>query len=96
MGTPYFGKIGNPSKQVKREAFLLNKFIQQHLHKDWFVNGIVVFSNDEARLNIRDPTVAILRPHEISNFIYNHFSDAIEDSQIRELLALLKPYSSFS
>jgi hypothetical protein len=94
-GTPYLGSIGSPSKQVKRKAVLLNKFIQDHFKINLYINGIVVFTNEAARLKIVNPTVAVLRPQEICGFIQNYHS-TLRDSRPEELEAALKPYSCFS
>ena len=93
-GTPYLGNIGSPSKQVKRKAVLLSEFIQNHFGVKPFINAVVVFTNEEARLKRINPTVAVLRLHELRNFIqyYRSTSKAIE---LKELEAVLKPYSRF-
>ena len=95
-GTPYLGNIGSPSKQVKRKAVLLNKFIQNRFNTDLFVNGIVVFSNEEARLKIINPTVAILKPQELCDFIQYYHSKTFKELKLEDLEATLKPYSCFS
>jgi len=94
-GTPYFGNIGNPSKQVKRKAVLLNEFIHNHFKVNFYINGIVVFANEKAKLKIINPTVAVLRPQELCSFIqqYRSTSNGIEPE---ELDAAIKPYSCFS
>lgn len=94
-GTRYLGRIGSPSKQVKRKAVLLNKFIQKHLQIYLYVNGLVVFTNEHVRLRIGDPTVAVLRPSEICDFIENYPPRIPKYVKPEELEALLKPYSSF-
>ena len=94
-GTPYLGSIGSPSKQVKRKAVLLNKFIQDHFKTNLYVNGIVVFTNEAARLKILNPTVAVLRPQELCNFIQSYYSTS-KGIKLKELEASLKPYSYFS
>lgn len=95
-GTPYLGSIGSPSKQVKRMAVLLNKFIQDRFKINLYVNGIVVFANEAARLKIISPTVAVLRPQELCNFIQYYRSKSPRDIKLKELEATLKSYSCFS
>ena len=94
-GTGYRGRIGNPSKQVKRKAVLLGQFIKDRFGIDLFINGIVVFSNEEARLKINNPTVAVLKPRELYNFIQSYRSTS-KNIKLVELEATLKPYSCFS
>ncbi len=94
-GTPYLGNIGNPSKQVKRKAVLLSKYIQNHFGVNLFINGIVVFTNEEARLRINNPTVAVLRPQELCDFI-QYYEATTKDIKLEELGASLKSYSCFS
>jgi len=95
-GTPYLGNIGNPSKQVKRNAVLLNRFIQNHFRINLYVNGIVVFTNEAARLKIISPTVAVLRPQELCDFIQYYRSKTFVDIKLKELETTLKSYSCFS
>lgn len=53
MGTIYTGKIGNPSKQVKRNAMILRGFILDRVGLRLYVNGIVCLSNNYANyLNV--------------------------------------------
>jgi len=68
-GTPYAGYIGNPSKQVKRNALMLRKFILYHLGLQLYVNDIVCFSNPDCELEVHQPTVSVVRLEELANFI---------------------------
>jgi len=94
-GTPYLGKIGSPSKQVKRKAVLLRKFIQSRFRTNLYIKGIVVFANGEAKLKIMNPTVAVLRPEELCNFI-EYCRSTPMGIKLEELVAALKPHSCFS
>ena len=60
-GGSYRGKLGSPSKQAKRNAALLRKLIGRRLHTRLFVNALVVFANEKATLNLKQPTVPVLR-----------------------------------
>jgi len=95
-GTAYLGSIGSPSKQVKRNAVLLNKFIRDHFKMNLYINGIVVFTNEAARLKIISPTVAVLRPQELCNFIQYYRSKTPKDIRLKELETTLNSYSCFS
>lgn len=94
-GTPYLGNIGSPSKQVKRKAVLLSKIIQNHFKINLYIISIVVFTNEEANLKIINPTVAVLRPQELSNFI-QYYRSTSKGIKLEKLESLLKQHSYFS
>jgi len=73
LGTPYLGEIKNPSKQVKRNTILLKGFIENTTRKKvkYWINCVLVFTNEEAVLNISNPTVPVLRAEELNDFILN-------------------------
>jgi hypothetical protein len=75
---------------------LLNKFIRDHFKTNLYVNGTVVFTNEDARLKIISPTVAVLRPQELCNFIQYYRSKTLMDIKLKELEANLKSHSCFS
>jgi len=95
-GTPYLGNIGSPSRQVKRMAIFLRDFIRDHCEMNLYVNGIVVFTNENAKLRINNPTVAVLRPQEISDFIQSFDSKTFAHPKLEELEAALRLYSCYS
>lgn len=68
-GTRYVGVLRNPSRQVKRNAFLLKKFIEEHANTAVYVNPIIVFTNKEAVLELNNPTIPVLRPEGLCHFI---------------------------
>jgi len=94
-GTPYFGDIGSPSKQVKRNAMLLKSFIQDRFGTSPYVNGLVVFTSENAVLKIINPTVTVLRPQEIEDFLKNYRSKTPQVMKPEELETIIKPYSHF-
>jgi hypothetical protein len=81
---PYLGNIGNPSKQVKRKAVLLSRFIRNRFEISLYINGIIVFTSEEARLKVLNLTVAVLRPQEICGFIQNYRS-TLKNIKLEEL-----------
>jgi len=95
-GTHYLGRLGSPSKQVKRNAILLRDFIQDRFQKNLYVNGLVVFTNKDAKLETNNPTVTVLRPQEIVGFIQNYRSKTIIGVRLEDLETTLKPYSRFT
>jgi hypothetical protein len=67
-------EMGSPSKQVKRNAFNLSKLIKSEVFHDTFsvwVEGLVVFTHSKVHLELNEPSVTILRPDELSNYIVN-------------------------
>ncbi|MCK5021382.1 MAG: NERD domain-containing protein [Candidatus Peribacteraceae bacterium] len=86
LGTVYDGVLKNPSLQVKANAAILNDFIKQRLNKNIWINPIIVFTNEEAELHIKNSTVPILRPEKLHEFITNYQSKRHLSSQ--ELLGI--------
>lgn len=79
-GTVYTGdNFGNPSKQAKRNALKVSNLVLKNseyifgkqLNHFW-VEPIVIFTNPDSRLNIRDPTVTILKDRKLNNFIKSY------------------------
>jgi hypothetical protein len=72
-------EIKSPSKQVKRNAIKLKKFIEsQNIFnkplRPW-VHGIVVFTNPNVKLKLKNITVPVLKIKELYAFIKNQKSD---------------------
>jgi hypothetical protein len=96
LGTPYLGNIGCPSKQVKRSAVLLKHLISDRLGINLYVSGIVVFTNKDAVLRVSNPTVAVLKPSELSRFIQTHNSETtLRGEQLTKIEETIRPYSQF-
>ena len=79
--------LGSPSKQVKRNALRVKKFIESlepFRNINIWVDGVVVFANPKVQLHLKGPTVPILRSNELPNYIltrklnYNLSSPEIE------------------
>jgi hypothetical protein len=95
-GTPYLGKIGCPSKQVKRCAILLRNLIQDRLGMNIYVNGVVVFTNKDAIVRINNPTVIVLKPDKLCEFIMTHKSETpLREQELDKLETIIRPYSQF-
>jgi len=59
-----------------------------------YINGVVVFANDEARLSIHNATVAILRPNDLVLFLREYASSRVFDErEIEQVSQALEPYS---
>jgi len=95
-GTPYLGRIGCPSRQVKGRAALLNNFFKERLNMNLYVNAIVVFTNPEASLSISNPTVTVLRPDQLAGFLmYCDSKNLLRNETISKIEQALAPYSQF-
>jgi hypothetical protein len=65
-------ELGSPSKQAKRNSMRIKRVIESSKtfksRRIW-VEGIVVFANQNADLNINNPTLPILKIGELPSFI---------------------------
>ena len=65
----------SPSRQVKRNAAKIKRVIdssQAFRSFGKWVEGIVVFTNNHTNLHLNNPTVAILKLPQLSNYIVTH------------------------
>lgn len=72
-----FKTDGSPSRQVKSNSFKLSEFIKSGVFHGTFrvwVEGLVVFTNPNATLELKDPSVRILRSSELIDHIKNYRS----------------------
>jgi hypothetical protein len=70
--------IGSPSRQVKRNSAKIKCIIEssQTLKPlGIWVEGIVVFTNNHASLNINNPTVPILKIQQLPNYMTTYKTD---------------------
>jgi hypothetical protein len=71
-------ELGSPSKQAKRNSMRIKRVIESSKtfksRRIW-VEGIVVFANQNADLNINNPTLPILKIGELPNFILTRKSN---------------------
>ncbi len=64
-GTVYSAGIGNPSKQAKRNAVILKNWLQSKNIDVGFIDAVVVFTNGDVKLNLRRPTVKIVKVNDL-------------------------------
>lgn len=83
-GKPYELVIGSPSNQVKRNAKVLKDFILEHQDEIFlernaphiWIHSAVVFTRDDTKLYLEEPTVDVLRPNEMVDYIVNQESES--------------------
>jgi hypothetical protein len=96
-GGGYKGKLGSPSKQAKRNASLLGSLIRRRLHTRLYINALVVFANKKAVLNIKNPSVAVLRPDELCDYIESfHTTRTLGTKEQKQLAKLIQSYSRYN
>ena len=67
-------EMRSPSRQVKKNAFNLSSLIKSEVFHNTFkiwVEGLVVFTNPNVRLELNKPSVTILKVNELFNYIIN-------------------------
>jgi hypothetical protein len=80
---------GNPSLQVKRNTQKVKKLIDNsHTIRDsnLWIEGLIVFTNTNADLNISNPTVTILKLHQLSQHIKNQENNRLTKDQIQKIV----------
>jgi len=64
-GTVYSAYIGNPSKQAKRNAIILRNWLQSENIDVGYIVAVVVFTNEDVKLNLIRPTVKVVRVNNL-------------------------------
>ena len=73
-GTVYEPYIGSPSKQIKRNAIVLRAFFKEKYPKlcHVWIDCIVVFTNKTTTIELKEPTVTVLKTGELVDHIKNN------------------------
>ena len=64
-GTVYTSVIGNPSKQAKRNAVMLRKWLESENIDVGYIVAVVVFTNEDVELDLVRPTVKIVHVDDL-------------------------------
>jgi hypothetical protein len=63
---------GSPSIQVKKNASKVKRVIEASFHFSTWIEPLLVFSNSNADLRIRNPTVPVLKLHQLPGYIASY------------------------
>ena len=91
-GTAYGKTMRNPISQVKKLVWLLSEQFKQENNRVW-VQGLVVFSNPIAELDVRsEGAVPVLRGDQLTDYLYEYRakSRATDPRKSISMLAQLK------
>lgn len=100
-GKRYNISVGSPSRQVKRNSKVLKDFILKH-DKEIFrrrtphiwIQSILVFTNKNVRLSLKNPTVDILGIENLSGYIQNKPSELqLTEEEARKIGEVVLKYS---
>lgn len=97
MGGVYKGYITNPSRQLKRNVWELKSFLDKKSKRlfaenafPYWIQGLVVFTNEETVLNVKDETVTILKVEDLFNYMKNFRKAKIPERDIEKILSIFK------
>ena len=99
-GTVYASNIGNPSKQAKRNAVMLRKWLESENIDVGYISAVVVFTNEDVELDLVRPTVKVVYVDDLLGVFKSESNFRMTKEKINsvaEKLYQLKYYSkSFS
>ncbi|OKY78748.1 MAG: Nuclease-related protein, NERD family [Candidatus Methanohalarchaeum thermophilum] len=94
-GEEYEGYIGSPSKQAKSNAIKIKNYLERQLPDTFkslklYVEPIVIIANEEAELNIKNPSTDIYTHKEIKKQIKNKNNNKKEIFNKKEIKNIIK------
>jgi len=84
----FFGRegLGNPTREVREEMERLRRFLDSKLPEvDVPIEGIIVFTNPRARLELIDPAVPVMSSNKLKNHLRQMKKNRISAEQREEL-----------
>ncbi|MCE5223635.1 NERD domain-containing protein [bacterium] len=95
-GGLYKGYINNPSRQLKRNIWELKTFFDKKSKRifgivpfPYWIQGIVVFTNDEAELSIKEETVLILKISQLLEYVQSKRDYKIPKEDLQKIVQTL-------
>ncbi len=84
-GTVYSANIGNPSKQAKRNAVVLKNWLLSENINVGYINAVVVFANEDVKLNLRQPTVKVVKVNDLLGVFRNESNYSMNSEKINSV-----------
>jgi hypothetical protein len=84
----FFGQegLGNPTREVRGEIGRLQRFLDERLSEvDVPLEGLIVFTNPRARLELIDPAVPVVSSNKLKTFLRQWKKKSIPAEQRKEL-----------
>jgi hypothetical protein len=95
-GGLYKGYINNPSKQLKRNIWELKTFFDKKSKRifgvtpfPYWIQGIVVFTNEEAEVTVKEETVKIMKSNQLLKHIYSSKDYKIPKEDLQKIVQIL-------
>ena len=89
----FFGQegLGNPTREVRGEIERLRRFLDSRLPEaDVPLEGIIVFTNPRASLDLIDPAVPVVSSNKLKNFLRQLKKKSISAEQRKELAEIFE------
>ncbi|MDH4209198.1 MAG: NERD domain-containing protein [Anaerolineae bacterium] len=89
----FFGQesLGNPTREVRGEIERLRRFLDSRLpDADIPIEGIIVFTNPRARLELIDPAVPVVSSNKLKTFLRQLKKNRISAEQRKELAEIFE------
>jgi hypothetical protein len=79
--------VGNPTRDVERGVRKMQKFLTEKVPQleEMAVQSVVVFTNGEAELHVEAPSVPVLDPKGLKDFLRKAPKEALSGQQIRQM-----------
>ena len=89
----FFGQegLGNPTREVRGEIGRLRRFLDEKLPEaDVPIEGLIVFTNPRARLELIDPAVPVVSSNKLKTFLRQLKKKRISAEQRKELAEIFE------
>lgn len=89
----FFGRegLGNPTREVKAEMESLRRFLDARLSEGSVpIEGLIVFTNPRARLELIDPAVPVVSSNKLKNYLRQLKQNRLSAEQRKELIGIFE------